>query len=399
MTPRRTRAAVVGIGFAGGQHVEALRRIGDVDVVAVVAATTELAARAARTLRVDHATDDYREVVEDPSVDVVHVCTPNYLHVEVATAALRAGKHVLCEKPLATDTASAEEVARLAASSDRVTVLGHNYRFFPMVAELRARVLDGELGALHAIHGHYLQDWLLLASDTNWRIDPGQGGASRAIADIGTHWVDLAETVTGRRLEAVLADTTTLHRQRRSFRHAETFRDDGAGDALVDVSTEDQAAMLLRFAGGLRGALTVSQVSAGHRNDLEIRVDAATASATWRQERPDELWIGHRDSPNETILRSAGAGAPATRALARLPGGHNEGWADALRGLIASAYQVIRGEIPRDECPVPLPTFDDGVRHLRFVEAALESARRGTWVTVDEIARRTVAGQPKEAMR
>lgn len=392
------RAAVVGTGFVGAQHVEALRRIPGVEVVAVAASRDERAASAAKALGVPRASGDWRAVVADDGVDVVHVCVPNDLHVDVASAALEAGKHVVCEKPLAVDVAGGSRLAELAARSDRVAVLCHNYRFYAMAAELRARVRDGSLGEIHAVHGHYLQDWLLSPTNTNWRIDPARGGASRAIADIGSHWVDLAETVTGRRLDAVVAQIAIVHARRPAYEGVETFSgSDGHPDrAWRTVGTEDQASLLLRFDGGLHGALVLSQVSAGHKNDLTLTVDGEQASATWRQERPDELVVGHLGRPTEVVPRAPGSLGAGAADLARLPAGHGEGWADGLRNLLDAAYATIRGE-HRGEAAVPLPTFQDGVRHLRFVEAALASASEERWVHIDEITDRAAAPALQEA--
>ncbi len=388
MTPgARIRAGVIGVGFVGSQHVEALRRLGSVDVAAVVASTPERARAAAEKLGVAGWTSDYHDILGDPSIDVVHVCVPNDLHLPIARETLRAGKHVICEKPLAMDSREAAVLTRLAESTGRVSVLVHNYRFFPMAAELRDRVLAGELGPIHLIRGNYLQDWLLLPTDYNWRVDAVRGGSSRAVADIGSHWIDLAETVTGLRVKAVIAELATIHPQRRPAA-LETFQVAAApaGGEWQQIETEDQAALLLRFEEGLQGTLIVSQVAAGHKNDLELSVDGAAASATWRQERPDDLWIGRRDGSSETVSRSPQTGSTAARALARLPAGHNEGWADGLRNLLGAAYTVIGGDRSPDELPVPLPTFRDGLHHHLFIEAALESARRGDWVQVPDEA-------------
>ncbi|MFL5680669.1 MAG: Gfo/Idh/MocA family protein [Chloroflexota bacterium] len=385
---RPLRAAVIGTGFVGRQHVDAIRRVGDAEVAVVAASTVVKATDAAAALHVAAGSGDWAAVVADPAIDVVHVCVPNDLHLPVARAALEAGKHVVSEKPLALNTAEGRQLVALAAASDRVAVLCHNYRFYALVAELRWRIANGELGRLHAVRGSYLQDWLIAASDTNWRVDERRGGPSRVIADIGTHWIDLAETVTGRQLEAVFATVDTVHPRRPATSGAETFS--GGSDAVAaaprdggwrDVRTEDQAAILLRFAGGLSGSLVVSQVAAGHDNGLKLSVDGSDASATWQQESPDRLWLGRRDGRVETVARNAARLSPPARELVRLPPGHPEGWADAFRNLVAAAYGEMRGTT-RAADSMPLPTFPDGLRHLAFVEAALESAATERWVSV-----------------
>jgi predicted dehydrogenase len=378
-------AAVIGTGFVGAQHVDALRRIG-VDVRVVAASTDERGAAAARALGVAAGTGDWASAATDVSVDVVHVCVPNDLHRPVVLAALDAGKHVICEKPLGTSLSAGIEMLRAAERADRTTVLCHNYRFYPMVAELRLRVGSGALGKLHAVRGHYLQDWLLRPDTSNWRVDPARGGPSRALADIGSHLIDLAEVTSGRRLLRVLATIGTLYARRPDYRHRPTFTAATTGDGeSVDISTEDQAALLLEFEGGLGGSAAISQVAAGHGNDLEVSLDGAEASATWRQERPDQLWIGE-PGVARLVARSPSDLGRGAQGLARLPAGHNEGWADALRNLIAAAYAEMRGE--RDVAErkaAPLPTFADGVRHLAFVEAAMRSAAEERWVAIAEL--------------
>ena len=333
------RALVVGMGGAGLRHAEALSEIG----VSVMGPLSGTAVAADPT------------PISDARVDVVHVCAANDLHAPLVAAALAAGKHVVCEKPLALEPAEGATLLRLAQASGRVAVLCHNYRFHPLVVELAARVDAGELGAVHAVRGSYLQDWLLQEAAVDWRLDPGRGGASRAIADIGTHWVDLAEMTAGRRLEAVAVQVGRLHRR----------------------ATEDHAGMLLRFAGGIQGTCVVSQAAGGHRGDMELSLDGSAASATWRKERPDELWLGTLAEGLTRIARDSELVSPAARALAALPAAPNE----SRRNLLAAAYAAISG----DGRPpaAPLPTFEDGVRHLRFVAAALESATGDAWEAVE----------------
>ena len=331
------RALVVGSGYAGTKHADALNELG-------VAFTGPLSAR--------QVMEDAR-AIEDPAVTVVHVCAANDLHVALAGRALRAGKDVVCEKPLALDVAGAEELVALARQTGRLAALAYNYRFHPLVVELAERV--DYLGPLHTARGSFLQDWLLLSTDANWRVEEARGGASRAIADIGAHWLDLAELVSGQRIVAVAAQLGRLH---------------GRG-------TEDHAGLLLRFSDGMTGTVVLSQAAAGHRNDMEISLDGSTGSATWRHERPNELWLGSRAGDAVVVRREGDLISPAARALAALPSGPNE----ARRNFLAAVYARLSGD---ERAPAaPIATFEDGLRHARFVAAALESASREKWVSVE----------------
>lgn len=330
------RAMVVGSGYAGVKHAEALEELG-------IPFIGPLSAR--------RVMEDPR-VLDDPDASVVHVCAANDLHVALAGRALRAGKDVVCEKPLALDVRGAEELVSLARNSGRLAVIAYNYRFHPLVVELAARAAG--LGALHNARGSFLQDWLLLATDANWRVEEARGGASRAVADIGAHWLDLAELVSGQRVVAVVAQLGRLH---------------GRG-------TEDHAGLLLRFSGGMTGTLVLSQAAAGHRNDMELSFDGALGSATWRHERPNELWLGSRAGEAVIVDRDDDLMSSAARSLAALPAGPNE----ARRNLLAAVYARLSGD--EREPAAPLATFDDGLRHARFAAAALESASRQKWVSV-----------------
>ena len=328
------RALVIGTGYAGQRHADALRELG-------IAFDGPISAR--------DVASDLSPVAASRGI-VVHVCATNDLHAPLVAAALAAGNDVVCEKPLATDVSTAEELAAQAEGTGRLAVLAYGYRFHPMAVELVDRAASGELGEIHDVRGAFLQDWLLLPTDDNWRVDAVRGGASRVVADIGAHWLDLAELATGRTVEAVVAHVGRLHGR----------------------STEDHASMLVRFSGGLVGSCTLSQAAAGHRNDLEISVDAAGGSLTWRYEHGDEIVVGTR-SGTRVVTRGMGLVSARARDLAERPAGPNEG----RRNLLAAVYARLDGR--RD---APLPTFSDGVRHLRFAAAALESARRREWVEI-----------------
>ena len=340
------RALVVGAGNAGKAHAEALKSIG-IDVVGPLSGTATVADLAP---------------LRDPTVDVVHVTTANDLHPPLVREALRAGKHVVCEKPLAGDLEGAEKLAEWAELSGRHTTICQNYRFLPLIAELASRVAAGDLGPVHFARGAFLQDWLLLETDDNWRLDTSRGSVSRTAADIGVHWLDLVETITGRHVEAVVSQLGYLHGRK----------------------TEDHAGLLIRFEGGMQGVCTLSQASAGRRNEVELSLDGTLGSATWLSERRDELWVGARDRAPEVVTRATARSAPA-RALAKRPPGADEG----RRNLLAAFYASVDGK----PSPVPLPTFADGLRHVRFAEAAIVSARRRAWVEVAEM-KTTIAQAP-----
>jgi predicted dehydrogenase len=340
----RHRALVVGAGNAGKAHAEALESIG-VDVVGPLSGTATVADLAP---------------LGDPAVDVVHVTTANDLHPPLVREALRAGKHVVCEKPLAGDLMGAEKLAEWAQLSGRHTTICQNYRFLPLVAELASRVAAGELGPVHLARGAFLQDWLLLGSDDNWRLDTSRGSVSRTAADIGVHWLDLVETITGHHVEAVVSQLGYLHGRK----------------------TEDHAGLLIRFAGGMQGVCTLSQASAGRRNEVELSLDGTAGSATWVSERRDELWLGARERAPEVVTRSSLRSASAHQ-LAQRPHSADEG----RRNLLAAFYGSLDGK----PSPMPLPTFDDGLRHVRFAEAAIVSARRRAWVEIAEMKTTTTS--------
>jgi predicted dehydrogenase len=377
----RLRAAVIGTGFMGRVHLEALKRLGTVDVQAVCGSTLERARRLADAFGVDRAESDYRTLLEDRAVDAVHVCTPNALHYPIASLALLGDKHVLCEKPLTTTTEDAEQLVRLARDHRRRNCTCHNLRYYPMVQQMRRMREAGELGDILVAQGTYSQDWLMHDTDWNWRVDADVAGPLRAVADIGSHWCDMVEHVTGQTLTAVCADLATFHETRvRPRASVETFVTTAGGDhdARVAVSTDDFAAVLFHFGGRGRGAFTVSQVSAGCKNRLTLEIYGTKAGAAWNQERPDELWIGKRNANNQLIVKDPSLLHEAARSYADLPGGHCEGYDDTFKQLFRRFYQSI--EEPGVEAEYP--RFEDGLRQLRILDAVLASHRRRAWVDV-----------------
>jgi predicted dehydrogenase len=374
-------AAVIGTGFIGTVHVEELRRIG-VSVRGVLGSSAERGAERARALGVPRAYTSLDELLADERVEVVHVTSPNHLHVPQATAMLRAGRHVVCEKPLAMTACESAELVRVAAGSGRVAAVNFNIRFYPLNQDLRQRVAAGELGEVRLVTGHYHQDWLLHDTDWNWRLEPDKGGSLRAVGDIGSHWIDLMSFVTGHRVEAVMADLATfvpLHLQPKG--PVESFSTERSTDTVPrNLSTEDVATILLRFEGGARGALSVSQVSPGRKNSLVYEIDGSEAAAAWDSETPDHLWIGHRDRANEILQRNPALMGSAGRAASALPGGHVEGFGDTFAALFRAIYaDVLAGKM--SDRP-PYATFAEGHYGMLVGDAIAGSAHTRRWVEV-----------------
>lgn len=371
------KAGVVGTGFIGAVHVDAIRRLG-VEVLGVVGSTPERAAAKG----IAPVYDSYEAMLADERVDVVHVTTPNHLHFEQAKAALAAGKHIVCEKPLVLSSQESAELVEHAERSGLVHCTNFHNRFYPIVREMRERVHAGELGEIWNVRGGYLQDWLARPEDWNWRLEPERAGELRAVGDIGTHWLDTAQFVTGLRVVEVLADlTTAIPVRARPRGEVETFA--GASDVEredVDVATEDIANILLRFESGAPGSLVASQVSMGRKNALRLDVDGSLSALTWDSERHEELWIGRRDEPNELLLRDAALMHPAAAAGTHLPVAHAEGFADAFRELYRAVYADVARGGPSAE--PDYPTFHDGHVENMLLDAVALSNRERRWVEV-----------------
>jgi predicted dehydrogenase len=372
--------AVVGTGFAGAAHVEALHRIPGAQVVSVVASSESRAREAAQRLGVPGWSGDYRTLLEADDVDVIDNCTPNHLHAEITHAALAAGKHVLAEKPLGMDSGETTQLAAAATRAPVVTGVCFNYRFFTHVQQAR-EMLTG--ARPHLIRGGYLQDWLLRDTDWNWRLLTPLSGASRAVGDIGSHWIDLIGHVTGRPIQRVYARLGRLHETRRQpARQGATFQRSDAGGELLDVDTEDFATVMFDLRGGCPGVFTVSQVSPGMRNRLTFEIDTPDATVAWDQERPNRLWVGHRDAPNEELVRDPALLAPGAAALTHYPAGHQEGWPDALTNLVGEFTRLVKAHGRGEQFDRRLATFAEADRVTRTVEAIVESGGSGTWVEV-----------------
>lgn len=382
-TSKELQVGVVGTGFIGPAHVEALRRLG-ITVAGIVGSSPDRAQPKADALRLATVYPSVDALLADDQIDVVHITSPNHLHYPQVKAALEAGKHVVCEKPLAMNTQESAELVALAQAKGLVNAVNFNIRFYPLAHHAKSLVQSGQIGDVYIIQGSYLQDWLLYATDWNWRLEPGLGGELRAVADIGSHWLDLMTFITGQRIAAVCADFHTFLPVRQKPKTAiDTFT--GKLQTAVEtepqpIHTEDYATILLRFAGGARGVVTVSQVSAGRKNRLSFEIDGAKSSLVWDSERPNELLIGHRDRPNELLLKDPSLLSDEARQFTSYPGGHNEGFPDTFKQLYTAIYRYIAaGDY---SAPADFPTFADGHYELQLGEAILQSARDERWVKV-----------------
>ena len=369
-------AGIVGTGFIGRIHARSARLAG-AGIAGVVASSRERGAAAAAELGAVRAFASAEELIASDDVDVVHICTPNHLHVPLTLEALAAGKHVVCEKPVALDAPSAERLVAAAASRGTVATVPFVYRYYPTVREARARVRNGSTGALHLLEGGYLQDWLLLVDDDNWRVDSGLGGASRAFADIGSHWCDLVEFVSGQRITALTARTAIAHPKRRAGTGHSFERGAGDGATLRDVETEDIATVMFETDTGAAGSVVISQVSAGRKNRLWFELSGEHETLGFDGEQPESLWVGTRNGAS-VIPRDPDGLDPSAAHYATLPAGHPQGYNDLFDAFVGETYAAVRGDAPADG----LPTLADGLRAARVTDAVLESARMRSWVEV-----------------
>jgi predicted dehydrogenase len=386
MSSEKITVGLVGPGFIARHHIDAIRRLGNVDVVALAGSNLASAQEKANEWRVERAYGRFEELINDPAVQVVHNTTPNYLHFRVSQAALLAGKHVISDKPLALTPQECLLLRDAARSTGVANVVTFNYRGNPLIQKARAMVATGDIGPLAFVHGAYLQDWLADEHAYSWRCDPKLGGVSSALADIGSHWCDLAEHVTGDKIASVLADFSTVVSTRRTTTQSTKsfFQTSSIEGASIHISGEDVASVLVRFASGVKGAFNVGQVLPGHKNDLRLEVCGRRKSLRWDQERQSELWLGDYDGPNQVLTQDLNAAEPDVRRTTRLPPGHQQGWSDAFANVIADAYRwIILGGRPESK-PDTVPTFEDGYRSSRLVSAMVESHRLGSvWRPVE----------------
>ena len=383
MAYENMKVAVVGAGFIGPVHAEALRRLG-IPVTGILGCDERESQSAREALGLPRAYKDFDDLLGDAEVQSVHLAVPNVFHYEMSKKALNAGKHVMCEKPLGMNTTETAELVELARSKDLAAGVCYNIRFYPVNLEAREIVARGDTGEIHLVNGSYVQDWLFHKTDYNWRLLAEQGGALRAVADIGTHWMDLIQHITDLQIEAVFADLHTVHKSRqRPKGEVETFTGKLASELEtepVDISTEDYGCVMFRFQNGGRGSLYVSQVTAGRKNCLRYEISGANSTLAWNSESPNELWIGYRDQPNQVLLRDPALVSAPTRPYINYPGGHNEGFPDTFKQCFRVFYDYIhKGDF---RATPGYPTFDSGHHEVMLCEAILKSHEEQKWVSV-----------------
>ncbi len=382
---KKQRVVVIGAGYIGMVHIGELRKLPNVELVGVVDKNQDLARSVAQRYGVTHYPDS-QSVLQDPEVDVIHNCTPNREHYSLNKAALLAGKEVLSEKPLALNSKESEELVRLAKERKTRCAVNFCYRYYPVVQEAKARVAKGELGVIYNVLGHYLQDWLLYDTDYSWRLEPDLAGSSNILADLGSHWCDLAEFITGLKIAEVFADFCTTLPVRKKPRDGDvlTFSKAEITDfEEIPISLEDYGSLLMRFENGARGTFTTSELAAGRKCDIEIEVYGSESSLAWRHERSSELWLGHRDKANELFFESPLLQHEETRRFARLPSGHPTGYHDAIYNLFADYYSFLDSKNSESTIKLDFPDFEAGHRGMLILEAALASKEKGAWVAVD----------------
>lgn len=379
---QKIRTAMFGTGFMGIVHTEAIRRLGNVEVVAVAGSSDAKAKAFADQLYIDRSTGDWESLAKDPAIDAIHVCTPNVLHHPMTKVALENGKHVLCEKPLTMTSAEAKDLLTLAEAKGVAHATNHNLRYYPVVQQIRQMVAAGDLGEILAVQGTYSQDWLLYDTDYNWRIESEHNGKLRAMGDIGSHWMDMVQYLTALPITSVCGELTTFHKTRKKPKGSvQTF----SGKTLspedyqnIPIATDDFGAVLLHLGDRARGSFTVSQISAGNKNSFRIEIYGTKSGVSWNQEKPDELWVGHRNSPNQVIVKDGSLFYPAAAAFAELPGGHSEGYDDSHKNLFKRFYRRVAD--PKAE--IDYPTFADGLRGMILLEAVAASSEKRGWVDV-----------------
>jgi len=381
---KKIKIGLIGTGYIGKVHLEILRRIPGVEIAGVADADQGLARRGAEALEISKVYQDASALLEDPRVDVVHNCAPNNVHFEFNKKAILAGKDVLSEKPLALDSKESADLVKLAAEHKTLTAIDFCYRYYPVVQEAAARVRRGDLGEVRAFVGHFLQDWLFYDTDYSWRLDPRAAGRANVIADLGSHWCDLVQFITGRKIVEVMADLRTCIPKRKkpkagplSFSTQKNVPYDE-----VEVTLDDYAAMFLRLDNGARGNFTTCQVCAGRKVDLELQVFGSKESYAWSHVHPNTLWVGHREKGNELFYESSQLQVEETQKYAALPTGHPMGYHDAVYNLFRDYYAALAAKREGRPFEARFPDFRTGHEEMRVIDAAVESSRSGRWVKI-----------------
>jgi predicted dehydrogenase len=380
----RIKVGLIGTGYIGMVHLEVLRRLAEVEVVAVADTNADLARAAAAKFGISRACGAGDEIIADPEVEVVHNCAPNNVHFELSAKAIRAGKELMSEKPLALDARESAELLRLAETRGTLTAIDFCYRYYPVVQEAAARSRRGDLGEVRAFVGHFLQDWLFFETDYTWRLDPQVAGQANVVADLGSHWFDLVQFITGRKIVEVMAELhTCLPKRRRPKAGALSFGTGGAGESEeVAIALDDFAAVFLKLDNGARGSFTTCQTAAGRKVDIEIQVFGSRESYAWSHVHPNALWIGHRERGNEVFYESSQLQAAETRRYATLPTGHPMGYHDAVFNLFRDYYEALAAKRAGKPFSVTFPDFRTGHDMMCVIDAAVASDRSGRWVEV-----------------
>lgn len=377
------RIGVIGTGFIGKQHIEAIRRIPGTEVVAVSDSNEEMVKSVSEQLHIPSYYSDYKELLKNETIDIVHNCTPSALHFEINKAIMKSGKHVYCEKPLTLNTNESEELVRLAKEKGVAAGANFNYRHNAMVQEMHERVKNNSIGEVLVVHGQYLQDWLLYETDYDWRLDPKMGGESRAVSDIGSHCFDTMQYILNKKIISVYANLITVYPVRKRTEKTGGTYSGQQGKVLeeIPIHSEDAAFIMVKFENGIQGLFNLSQVGAGKKNGLSVTISGSTASLEWDQERPDKLWVGHRDSGNEEIYAASGFLTGTAKRYALLPNGHPLGWADALKCAIQSFYESILSGTCQEE-KQNYATFAEGHYIMKLIEACLLSNKQKRWIDI-----------------
>lgn len=380
----KLKVGIIGVGFVGEAHIEALRRLNqvDVEITAAAASSLESAKKAAAKLNIPNYYADYQKMLNEEDLDVVHNCTPNHLHFPINKAFMEAGVHVFSEKPLVLNSSEGEKLLKIAENNDVYTGVNFNYRHYPLVKEMQNKVRE-EIGELFHVRGYYLQDWMLFDTDYSWRIDPEKGGKSRVVADIGSHFCDLLQYLTGQKISRLTAAVKIVHPERKKpVSETKTFaqnKQDGEYKKY-EVETEDYASVLFELEDGTAGSFTVSQVDAGHKNDLFIEISGSKNSLSWSQENANQLFIGHRDQANQNLVRDPALLEAKAAERCYYPGGHIEGWSEGLKNSIKDFYNCILQK--GDPADYDFASFADGQQEVKITEAILKSSKEKKWIEV-----------------